>query len=254
MNNPNSHSSTTETYQFTFKWFELIALHLFPGIMIGLFYYILAWLFTENGINAYFALMLIIAIVLVPLELGIISFWSKKTTGKWSVASVLDFRKKIGLVENWIYPPFLFICVGIISFAISPLSIRLVSTFTPWVPEWVRTESLIHDIATCSSAQRELTLIFGIIFSGMVAPIVEEIYFRGFLLPKMASLGKSAPVLNTLLFAIYHFYNPWNILPIFLVFLPINYVVWIRKNITISIVTHCMINLWGVYQVFFTLT
>jgi membrane protease YdiL (CAAX protease family) len=82
-----------------------------------------------------------------------------------------------------------------------------------------------------------------------VAPVVEEIYFRGFLLAKMESMGAVAPVANAFLFAIYHFYFPWNVPAIFLGFLPIAYAVWKRKNLAISVVTHMAINLLGVVQV-----
>jgi membrane protease YdiL (CAAX protease family) len=84
--------------------------------------------------------------------------------------------------------------------------------------------------------------------SGLLAPVVEEMYFRGFLLPRMEHWGPTAPVLNSLLFAVYHFYFPGNVPGIFVAFLPLAYVVMVRKNWRIGVVFHSLVNLWGVYR------
>jgi len=102
----------------------------------------------------------------------------------------------------------------------------------------------------CSSGQRTLTLIVALLFSGVAAPVVEELYFRGFLLPRMEHMGWAAPLWNSLLFALYHFYFPENVLVIFVGFLPISYVVWKTRNVRIGIIVHGIINMWGVTQLF----
>ena len=43
-------------------------------------------------------------------------------------------------------------------------------------------------------------------------PIVEELYFRGYLLPRMEWMGRWAPLVNVSLFSLYHFWSPWQIL------------------------------------------
>jgi hypothetical protein len=48
------------------------------------------------------------------------------------------------------------------------------------------------------------------VFNGLVGPITEELYFRGFLLPRIDRYGIWAPVLNTFLFSIYHVWTPWR--------------------------------------------
>ena len=58
-------------------------------------------------------------------------------------------------------------------------------------------------------------------FNGVAGPITEELYFRGHLLPRLERYGRWAPVINTALFAIYHFFSPWRYPAIFLGFLPI---------------------------------
>ncbi|MHA1561809.1 MAG: hypothetical protein ACTSPA_06745, partial [Promethearchaeota archaeon] len=57
-----------------------IALHLFPGILAGLVYFPVAQLFWNNNLPTVLAIYVVIMVILVPLELGIILFSSKKKT------------------------------------------------------------------------------------------------------------------------------------------------------------------------------
>jgi membrane protease YdiL (CAAX protease family) len=104
-------------------------------------------------------------------------------------------------------------------------------------------------IASCPPTQRTITLLLAFLLSGFVAPIVEELYFRGFLLSRMEHWGWAAPVINSFLFAVYHFYFPGNVPGIFIAFLPIAFIVRIKKNWIIGAITHSMFNLWGVFSV-----
>jgi membrane protease YdiL (CAAX protease family) len=78
-----------------------------------------------------------------------------------------------------------------------------------------------------------------------MAPIVEELYFRGFLLPRMTWMGKAAPVVNTLLFALYHFWTPWQVITRVLALVPTVYIVNTKRNIYIGIMVHCLMNIVG---------
>ena len=39
--------------------------------------------------------------------------------------------------------------------------------------------------------------------------MVEEMFFRGYLLPRISRLGAWAPLVNTVLFSLYHLFTPW---------------------------------------------
>jgi membrane protease YdiL (CAAX protease family) len=120
---------------------------------------------------------------------------------------------------------------------------------TSWLPVWATQNALLTGLAAGPPAQRSITLGLAVLLSGFVAPVVEEAYFRGFLLPRMEHWGWAAPVLNSLLFAIYHFYFPGNVPGIFVGWLPIAYVVMLKKNWRIGAVAHILHNLWAVYTV-----
>ena len=75
----------------------------------------------------------------------------------------------------------------------------------------------------------------------ITGPILEELYFRGYLLPRMRYAGKLAPVLHSLLFALYHVFTPWMFLTRTVGMLPLIYIVR-KKNIYIALIVHVLIN------------
>lgn len=71
-------------------------------------------------------------------------------------------------------------------------------------------ESFFNQIDQYSRFLLITTAVLGFFFSGLIGPVVEELYFRGFLLPRISRLGRWAPLLNTVLFSLYHFFTPWQ--------------------------------------------
>jgi membrane protease YdiL (CAAX protease family) len=63
------------------------------------------------------------------------------------------------------------------------------------------------------------------------------------LLPRLERYGRWAPVINTALFAIYHFFSPWRYPAIFLGFLPITWMAWRKRSVAVSIAAHMTINI-----------
>ena len=88
-------------------------------------------------------------------------------------------------------------------------------------------------------------LIAQLVVDGLVVPIVEELYFRGHLMPRVNYLGWAAPLFSTFLFAVQHFWQPYNYLLIFLIVLPQAYIVWWKRNIYIGMLVHCTGNTLG---------
>ena len=87
------------------------------------------------------------------------------------------------------------------------------------------------------------TYVLHFIFIIIVAPSVEEIYFRGFLLPRMPeNLGWGKPILHSFLFALYHVWSPWMFPARTLALLPLIYIVRWKKNLYIGMVAHWLIN------------
>ena len=228
----------------------LIALHLVPGLLFGVFFFVLSWLLIRGGLTAYLALLIAIPACLAPVEIGVMLFWSVRSTGSLSLPEAIRYRRKGTGVDYVVLPVLLFLCWGALSIALGPVATYLESHLPAWFPVWATQEAMIDGLTSCPPAQRNVTLVLAVLFSGFVAPAVEELYFRGFLLPRMARWGWAAPIVNALLFAVYHFYFPGNVPAIFVVFVPICVVVMVRRNWRIGWIVHTMANLWSVFQVF----
>jgi membrane protease YdiL (CAAX protease family) len=81
--------------------------------------------------------------------------------------------------------------------------------------------------------------------NGIAGPVVEELYFRGYLLPRIARLGGWAPVLNMVLFSLYHFFTPWNNVGRIVALLPMVYATWWKRNIYLGMAVHVLWNIGG---------
>jgi len=73
--------------------------------------------------------------------------------------------------------------------------------------------------------------------------VVEEMYFRGYLLPRISRFGAWAPLLNTALFSLYHFFNPFGFVSRIGSFLPVVYGAWWKRSIYLSMTVHVLFNL-----------
>jgi membrane protease YdiL (CAAX protease family) len=62
------------------------------------------------------------------------------------------------------------------------------------------------------------------------------------LLPRIDRFGRGAPVLETLMFTLYHFHSPWHYPAIFLGFLPVTWMAWRKRSLYISLTAHLIIN------------
>jgi membrane protease YdiL (CAAX protease family) len=203
----------------------LIVLHLVPGIIFAAFFFVLSWMLIRRGFTGYLALLITIPACLAPVEIGVMLVWSVRFTGTRSLSEAIRYRRKGTAVEYVVLPLLLFLCWGVLSIVVSPISQYLETHLSAWLPVWATQEALIKGVTNCPPIQRNITLVLAVLFSGFVAPVVEELYFRGFLLPRMEYWGWAAPAVNALLFAVYHFYFPGNVPGIFVAFLPIAYVV-----------------------------
>lgn len=80
------------------------------------------------------------------------------------------------------------------------------------------------------------------VFAG---PMVEELYFRGYLLPRMTRYGRWAPLLNVTLFSLYHFWSPWSFLSRIAGVTPFAYAVWWKRNVYLGMAVHIALNAIG---------
>jgi hypothetical protein len=97
-----------------------------------------------------------------------------------------------------------------------------------------------------------VTLVAFLVVNGLLGPIVEEVYFRGYLLPRMEWMGRWAPLVNVSLFSLYHFWSPWQLVARILGFGPTVYAVRWKRNVYLGMVVHCSLNTIAVVLVAMT--
>jgi membrane protease YdiL (CAAX protease family) len=81
--------------------------------------------------------------------------------------------------------------------------------------------------------------------TSVAVPIAEELYFRGYLLPRLPARPAWAPLLSAALFSLYHFWLPWDLLGRIVALLPVVYAVQWKRNVYLSLLVHCLLNTLG---------
>lgn len=223
-------------------------LSLLPGIL----YVILALIITPAilllGFPTLFVLILTDIIVIVLLELSILLFISKKKANKYSLKNVVPYTKKMPVLHFIGYLVVLIVYGYLISMLLSPISVIMKESLFSWMPEVFLTEAI--NPTSFSLTILLITAIFAFIIIGVAVPIVEELYFRGFLMSRISRLGKIwAPLTIVILWSIYHFWAPWNVLTFIVLYFPIAWVVIRTENVYLSIITHSFANIMLVLAV-----
>jgi membrane protease YdiL (CAAX protease family) len=216
-----------------------VVLHLLPGALITLFFALTAPVARGLGFPSLLAIFLAIPFVLIPFELGYLLREARRCNGRISLEGVVVYREPIPLWQFVLLVIGLFLWSGVAFGLIGLLDPLLVEALFRWLPDWF---FLNEDL---SAYPRPVLLgiwALGLVGNGIAAPVVEELYFRGHLLPRISRFGGWAPLINTVLFSLYHFFTPWQLLGRILALLPMVYAVWWRRNIYIGIAVHCMGN------------
>lgn len=170
-----------------------ILFHLLPGILIFSFCLIITPFLTRMGFPAGLSLLLGFMLIGIPLELGILFYNGERLNGKLSLKGVLHYRNKMSFANYAI----LFVVLMILSFTflflLTPVRDFLAEKVFYWLPEYFMPD---YEPASTSPARAAIliTLILGLLIDGLINPVVEELYFRGYLLPGIARF-KLAPFL-----------------------------------------------------------
>jgi len=216
---------------------QSLLLHLLPGALIGSCYFALRPVLDRWGYPSMMALMVALVLILVPVELGYLLYQGKKRNGRYSLQGVVLYRTSISNWQYLLWVPVLLVIMAVIFTAMKPVDAFLQSNLFSWVPVL---ESGLRDGYSREVLVR--TYLMLAVFGAVVGPTVEELYFRGFLLPRMEYAGKWAPLLHGFLFALYHMWTPWMFVTRTLGILPLAYAVK-RRNLYVGIASHILVNL-----------
>lgn len=227
-------------------WWSIV-LHLLPGAVLTVFILLAAPVVSSLGFPAVFALFVGIGLVIVPIELGILLVHARRTTGSFGLESTVRYREPLPLRRVVTWGGALAIWF-LVFFAASTvlLDAWIARTFFWWMPETILQFSAVEEVGEpIPTTTLVAFFVVAFVMNGFVGPIVEEYYFRGYLLPRLERYGRWAPLINTVLFSVYHFWTPWQNLARIVGFLPIAQATRRFRSIQVAIVAHVTINLLG---------
>jgi len=240
--NPNVSTEPHETHSL----FQSILYHLLPGIPIVLFYMLVAPIWLERGWPAALTLCIAVPVVLVPTQLLILFFQGYRKNHRLSLQGVLFYREKTPFKNYLIYGLVIVLWSGII-FAVlqKPLAAFFKDHVVSFLPQWM----LLNEFEGSRSVLLT-TIILIMIFGNIVGPAVEELYFRGFLLPRIKGGDSKKILLNSFLFAFYHFWSPWDFLVRGIAVLPVAYTAVKKRNFYIGMIAHIALNVLSSISLF----
>lgn len=217
---------------------QSVILHLLPGILVGCFYLLARQPVINLGYPSVIALILAYAFILIPVELGYLLYQGKKKTGRFTLQGIISYRNPIPWWQHLVWVLIIFIATGAIVTLLKPVDAFLHEKLFFWMPD-------INDGLDGNFSRTTLIVTYSMVllFIAVLTPLVEELYFRGYLLPSMK--GKYASLLHSFLFAAQHILEPWMIITRTLGFLPILFGVK-KKNIYVGIIVHILCNMVNV--------
>ena len=218
-----------------FNVLQIILYHLLPGVPVLL----AAVVFTNPvwgfGLPIFLSLMISFCLCLIPSQWLILVITARREGKK--TRDIIGYSSKMPLSKTLLWSlPGIVLAAVIFTVGID-IENPLWRVFL-WVPEWFRVNRPAPDMGNYVA----LTLALNFLIRGLLVPFIEEIYFRGFLLPRMNRLGKSAPIASAALFSVNHLFAPWENVTRMLAVLPFVYITWHKKNVRISLISHCTVN------------
>jgi membrane protease YdiL (CAAX protease family) len=219
-------------------WPVAVGLHLGPGVAVLLCFVVSAPLLHRAGLPPVWGLLAGTLLVMAPLELALARRLAATGDGRLgaSPASVDQrlSRSDVGAL--------------LLAASLSGLAPGLVVWLEPrwrerlfsWLPEWFVASP--GDLGDYSSTMAGVTVVLWLLSNVLVGPAVEEVYFRGFLLPRLPAGRLVACTANSALFAVYHLWQPQAVLTIFVFSLPLALLVSVRGKPVLAVLVHCGVN------------
>lgn len=230
----NTVSSTNEQHPLPLS----ALLHLLPGVLIGIVFFLLAPIAQRRSLPPIWAHGIADLVVLVPFVFGLLYYEGYKRNGRLSLAGVVLYREPI---PWWQYPIFVLflLAAGALIPLLAPVSDAIFQALFSW---WPAVYNLLPDLTVYSRSTLIATLIFQFLTIAIIAPITEEIYFRGYLLPRLSRFGFWAAPIHAILFALFHVWTPWLVVARAVGLIPFTVIVQRKRNIYIAIIMHIIIN------------
>src|SRR5215469_6387690 len=223
-------------------WPRTLAMNFGPAAIAFAAVLALAPLMARLGLPRYFSFTVAEGLVLTPIELGLLLRAAHRATGRWSLRalpSVIAYRRPLTRRMTLLIPVLLLLALGVAT-AYQPVSNAISGAFTGIYPHWLIAGN--NAPAGFSKVVLVSTLLATLAVDGVINPTVEELYFRGYLLPRLPVAGWPAIPVSAALFSMQHYWQPWNWLVIFGLQLILTTLVVRLRCVRLGIVMHILGN------------
>jgi hypothetical protein len=220
-----------------------IALHLLPGAVTTAIYIACIPAVTRAGYPPLAALLIASVVGLIPIELGILFFAGKRKNARWSLDGIVLYREKWPISRYFkVVPAIFLICIAAVGISV-PIDHLWARVAFSWLPN----QYVFVGIKQYAGYGHKVLLITFVsrLVLGMVVPICEELYFRGYLLPRISRFGGRTVLLESGLYSLQNFAVLYSLPSIFLASLPIVAATWMTKNYRVGMVTRMVLGLLG---------
>lgn len=221
---------------------KLIFLHLLPGLITITLIVLAAPMLQRNHLHTGLAFLFAFLFVTIPVHIFLLLREGKNIHGFFSFKQVNRFSAKMPFWQYAVAFLLFIVLAFTLLYFLTPVNNYLAQHLFAWLPAYLQDNDFNQQLGFNTML---FFLVLQIIVDGILIPVVEEFYFKGYLLSRMTAFGVFAPLLNAFLFTLAHFWQPYNYLLIFSIQLPITYFVWWKKNVYIGILLHLFGNLFG---------
>jgi hypothetical protein len=224
-------------------WPRTLLMNLGPAAVAFAAVLALAPLMARLGLPRLFSMTVAEALVLTPIELGLLLRAAHRATGRWSLRAlpaVIAYRRpltrRVILLIPVLFVPALAVAVAYSARVGNALGGGLTGIYPHWLIAGNDAPAGFSKVVLVS------TLLATLAVDGVINPTVEELYFRGYLLPRLPVAGWRAIPLSAALFAVQHYWEPWNWLLIFGLQLILTTLVVRLRCVRLGIVMHILAN------------
>ncbi|RMI32767.1 CPBP family intramembrane glutamic endopeptidase [Nocardia stercoris] len=216
-----------------------VLLHLVPGALVVVAYLLVAEPIVEAiRYPTLLGWAIALCLVLIPVLLGLFGLGYQRN-GRFSLHGVVHYTDRPvprGKLVAMVVP--LIAWMMILSVVTELVNRFFLHHFFTWVPFTKGAGSFTAFLHGYSHTTMVTTMLVCLPLTGISLPLIEELYFRGFLLPRLSHLGRWAPAASAVLFSLYHFWTPWVFASRVIFMFPGFWFAWRNKDIRISMGMH----------------
>ena len=218
-----------------------LGLHVLPGALTTVAFLVFKPLLAPIGYPPLLAYLLAVLLVDLPVLLGVMLYEGKKRNGRYSLEDVVLYREKLPWKTFALIFVGAFVVIYALMMLVIPLSNLLGESVFSWLLDWMFLEEQTQYQAYAKNVLL-VTFSLHLVLTGVALPWVEELYFRGTLLPRLSRYGRWAPLLGGLFFGLYHVWQLFDFPTVFLLGTALGYVVWWVRDVRIPIGLHVSAN------------